>query len=118
MLITPWVFCRYLIIGVYVGIATVSACEPGARVRLCPSSGCFSLCQEYGCTSFTVSASICAAQVGAFVTWYMFDNFMGIDLSKDGHSTVTWHQVCWAPHMKTEGTRVSRCPVISMQSCS
>jgi hypothetical protein len=32
-------------------------------------------------------------QVGAFVTWYMFDNFMGIDLSKDGHSTVTWNQV-------------------------
>lgn len=27
------------------------------------------------------------------MTWYMFDNFMGIDLSKDGHSTVSWKQL-------------------------
>ncbi len=32
-------------------------------------------------------------QVGAFVSWYMFDRFLGIDLSKDGHSTVTWEQL-------------------------
>lgn len=53
MLITPWVFLRYMIIGVYVGLATV----------------------------------------GAFCSWYMFDSFMGIDLSADGHTTVTWHQL-------------------------
>eukprot|EP00878_Enallax_costatus_P033465 GHUV01036932.1.p1 GENE.GHUV01036932.1~~GHUV01036932.1.p1 ORF type:complete len:117 (-),score=11.77 GHUV01036932.1:191-541(-) len=41
-LITPWVFVRYMVVGAYVGCATV----------------------------------------GAFVVWYMFDNFMGIDLSK------------------------------------
>lgn len=52
-LITPWVFFRYMVIGIWVGVATV----------------------------------------GAFVTWYMFDSFMGIDLSKDGHSTITWSQL-------------------------
>jgi len=64
MLITPWVFLRYVIIGTYVGIATV----------------------------------------GAFVSWYMFDSFMGIDLSKDGHSTVTWTQLThWQECPKWEG---------------
>eukprot|EP00775_Hariotina_reticulata_P011517 gene11517-11660_t len=52
-LITPWVFVRYMVVGAYVGCATV----------------------------------------GAFVVWYMFDNFMGIDLSQDGHTTVSWHQL-------------------------
>ncbi|KAG2495960.1 hypothetical protein HYH03_005890 [Edaphochlamys debaryana] len=52
-LITPWVFFRYMVIGSYVGIATV----------------------------------------GAFVSWYMFDSFAGIDLSADGHTTVTWQQL-------------------------
>ncbi|PNW83467.1 hypothetical protein CHLRE_05g242350v5 [Chlamydomonas reinhardtii] len=52
-LITPWVFFRYMVIGGYVGVATV----------------------------------------GAFVSWYMYDRFMGIDLSRDGHSTVTWEQL-------------------------
>lgn len=52
-LITPWVFFRYMVIGSYVGVATV----------------------------------------GAFCSWYMYDSFMGIDLSADGHSTVTWDQL-------------------------
>jgi len=41
-LITPWVFVRYMVVGAYVGCATV----------------------------------------GVFVTWYLCDSFMGIDLSK------------------------------------
>jgi hypothetical protein len=45
-LITPWVFVRYMVVGAYVGCATV----------------------------------------GAFVVWYMFDNFMGIDLSQVGRA--------------------------------
>eukprot|EP01025_Chloroclados_australasicus_P008335 TRINITY_DN1291_c0_g3_i2.p1 TRINITY_DN1291_c0_g3~~TRINITY_DN1291_c0_g3_i2.p1 ORF type:complete len:1102 (-),score=187.46 TRINITY_DN1291_c0_g3_i2:900-4205(-) len=52
-LITPWVFVRYMIIGMYVGCATV----------------------------------------GVFAAWYMFDDFLGLDLSQDGHSTVTWNQL-------------------------
>jgi len=32
-------------------------------------------------------------QVGVFCSWFMFDNFMGIDLSKDGHSVVTFQQL-------------------------
>lgn len=68
LLITPWVFCRYMIIGVYVGIATV----------------------------------------GAFVSWYMFDHFMGIDLSKDGHSTVTWSQLTnWQQCSSWDGFKAS-----------
>lgn len=33
------------------------------------------------------------ATVGAFCSWYMFDKFAGIDLSADGHSTVTFGQL-------------------------
>eukprot|EP00475_Leptophrys_vorax_P007401 TRINITY_DN14688_c1_g1_i1.p1 TRINITY_DN14688_c1_g1~~TRINITY_DN14688_c1_g1_i1.p1 ORF type:complete len:397 (+),score=38.00 TRINITY_DN14688_c1_g1_i1:174-1193(+) len=52
-LVTPWVLLRYLIIGLYVGIATV----------------------------------------GVFVVWYTHASFLGIDLSADGHSLVTLHQL-------------------------
>ena len=33
------------------------------------------------------------ATVGAFVAWYMCHSFLGLDLSGDGHSTVTWYQL-------------------------
>lgn len=33
------------------------------------------------------------ATVGAFASWYMYTSFLGIDLSQDGHSTVTWNQL-------------------------
>ncbi len=52
-LITTWVFIRYMIVGCYVGAATVAA----------------------------------------FAIWYMCTSFWGLDLSADGHSTVTWHQL-------------------------
>jgi Ca2+-transporting ATPase len=52
-LINNWVFFRYMVVGLYVGLATI----------------------------------------GAFCSWYMYDSFMGIDLSADGHSTVTWAQL-------------------------
>ena len=52
-LITPWVLFRYLVIGTYVGCATV----------------------------------------GAFGIWFTHTHFMGLDLSRDGHSTVTFHQL-------------------------
>lgn len=52
-LVSPWTFVRWMIVGFYVGFATVAA----------------------------------------FAFWYMFDNVLGIDLSQDGHSTVTWHQL-------------------------
>lgn len=34
-----------------------------------------------------------SVQVGAFVSWYMYDSFAGIDLSRDGHTTITWEQL-------------------------
>ncbi|GLT43292.1 hypothetical protein SLA2020_172540 [Shorea laevis] len=52
-LITPWILFRYLVIGSYVGIATV----------------------------------------GIFIIWYTHHTFLGIDLSGDGHSTVTYSQL-------------------------
>ena len=52
-LVSPWTFVRWMIVGFYVGFATVAA----------------------------------------FAFWYMFDNVLGIDLSQDGHSTVTWYQL-------------------------
>ena len=40
-----------------------------------------------------VGAYVGFATVGVFCAWYMYDSFLGIDLSGDGHSTVTWHQL-------------------------
>lgn len=52
-LITAWILFRYLVIGLYVGIATV----------------------------------------GIFIIWYTHASFLGIDLSGDGHTLVTYSQL-------------------------
>ncbi|KAK3250133.1 calcium-transporting ATPase [Cymbomonas tetramitiformis] len=67
-LITGWVFFRYMIVGLYVGFATV----------------------------------------GGFAIWYTSDSFLGIDLSQDGHSVITWHQLThWNECASWEGVTVS-----------
>ncbi|KAK9756686.1 hypothetical protein RND81_01G114600 [Saponaria officinalis] len=52
-LINAWILFRYLVIGLYVGLATV----------------------------------------GIFIVWYTHDSFLGIDLSQDGHSLVSYSQL-------------------------
>ncbi|KAL7590676.1 hypothetical protein Lser_V15G38458 [Lactuca serriola] len=52
-LISPWILFRYLVIGLYVGLATV----------------------------------------GVFVIWFTHNSFLGIDLSGDNHSLVTFSQL-------------------------
>ncbi|KAG8371397.1 hypothetical protein BUALT_Bualt13G0083500 [Buddleja alternifolia] len=52
-LISAWILFRYLVIGAYVGIATV----------------------------------------GVFIIWYTHSSFLGIDLSQDGHSLVSYSQL-------------------------
>ncbi|XP_022745090.1 calcium-transporting ATPase 1, endoplasmic reticulum-type-like [Durio zibethinus] len=52
-LITAWILFRYLVIGLYVGIATV----------------------------------------GIFIIWYTHCSFLGIELSGDGHTLVTYSQL-------------------------
>ncbi|XP_010521805.1 PREDICTED: calcium-transporting ATPase 4, endoplasmic reticulum-type-like isoform X1 [Tarenaya hassleriana] len=67
-LITPWILFRYLVIGTYVGVATV----------------------------------------GVFIIWYTHNSFMGIDLSQDGHSLVTYSQLAnWAQCSSWDGFKVS-----------
>ncbi|KAK6142055.1 hypothetical protein DH2020_013884 [Rehmannia glutinosa] len=52
-LISPWILFRYLVIGSYVGLATV----------------------------------------GIFIIWYTRSSFLGIDLTGDGHSLVTYSEL-------------------------
>jgi len=67
-LISPWILFRYLVIGMYVGIATV----------------------------------------GIFIIWYTHASFLGIDLSGDGHSLVTYTQLAnWGQCRSWEGFHVS-----------
>lgn len=51
--ITPWIFFRWLVVGCYVGFATV----------------------------------------GSFATWYTSTSFLGIDLSQDGHTPISFSQL-------------------------
>ncbi|KAK9154203.1 hypothetical protein Sjap_001683 [Stephania japonica] len=67
-LITPWILFRYLVIGLYVGAATV----------------------------------------GVFVIWFTHGSFLGIDLSGDGHTLVTYSQLShWNQCPTWEGFKVA-----------
>ncbi|GMG98275.1 hypothetical protein Nepgr_000115 [Nepenthes gracilis] len=67
-LINAWILFRYLVIGLYVGIATV----------------------------------------GIFIIWYTHDSFFGIELSKDGHTLVSYSQLAnWGQCHTWEGFSVS-----------
>ncbi|XVF68664.1 hypothetical protein PTKIN_Ptkin11bG0019700 [Pterospermum kingtungense] len=67
-LISAWILFRYLVIGFYVGIATV----------------------------------------GVFIIWYTHHTFLGIDLSGDGHSLVSYSQLAnWDQCSSWEGFSVS-----------
>lgn len=67
-LINAWVFFRYMVIGLYVGVATV----------------------------------------GIFALWFTHDSFLGINLSADGHTLVTFSQLTsWSECPSWEGFSVS-----------
>ncbi|XP_034693582.1 calcium-transporting ATPase 4, endoplasmic reticulum-type-like [Vitis riparia] len=67
-LISAWILFRYLVIGLYVGIATV----------------------------------------GVFVIWYTHSSFLGIDLSGDGHTLVTYTQLAdWGQCSSWENFTIS-----------
>ncbi|GBF94232.1 hypothetical protein Rsub_06502 [Raphidocelis subcapitata] len=40
-----------------------------------------------------IGAYVGFATVGAFVAWYIFPSFLGLDLGADGHTPVTWAQL-------------------------
>ncbi|GBG85897.1 hypothetical protein CBR_g40710 [Chara braunii] len=68
-LINVWVFFRYLVIGTYVGLATV----------------------------------------GVFAVWYTQPSFMGIDLTADGHSFITFHELrTWGECHTWEGFKANQ----------
>lgn len=67
-LINAWILFRYLVIGLYVGVATV----------------------------------------GVFIIWYTHGSFLGIDLSGDGHTLVSYSQLSnWGQCSTWEGFKAS-----------
>ncbi|KAF6171039.1 hypothetical protein GIB67_014619 [Kingdonia uniflora] len=67
-LISPWILFRYLVIGLYVGLATV----------------------------------------GVFIIWFTHSSFLGIDLSGDGHTLVSYSQLSnWGQCPSWENFNVS-----------
>ncbi|KAJ0979410.1 hypothetical protein J5N97_014884 [Dioscorea zingiberensis] len=67
-LISAWILFRYLVIGLYVGLATV----------------------------------------GIFIIWYTHGSFLGIDLSGDGHTLISYSQLSnWGQCSSWEGFKVS-----------
>lgn len=67
-MINAWILFRYLVIGLYVGVATV----------------------------------------GVFIIWYTHGSFLGIDLSQDGHSLVSYSQLSnWGQCSSWENFTVS-----------
>ena len=73
-----------------------------------------------------VGAYVGFATVGVFCAWYMYDSVLGIDLSGDGHTTVTWQQLrawescdSWSPAFKACSARfispASGCPARMQQ---
>lgn len=67
-LINVWTFLRYMVVGLYVGLATV----------------------------------------GVFVLWYTHGSFMGLDISGDGHTTVSFSQLSrWEECHTWDGFKVS-----------
>ncbi|KAL5581113.1 hypothetical protein UlMin_013555 [Ulmus minor] len=67
-LISAWILFRYLVIGLYVGLATV----------------------------------------GVFIIWFTHSTFLGIDLSGDGHTLVTYSQLAnWSQCSSWEGFSAS-----------
>ncbi|KAI5068427.1 hypothetical protein GOP47_0016772 [Adiantum capillus-veneris] len=68
MLISAWILFRYLVVGLYVGLATV----------------------------------------GIFVIWYTHGSFLGLDISNDGHSLVSFSQLSrWGECHTWNGFEVS-----------
>ena len=66
------------------------------------------------CRWLLIGTYVGFATVGAFVAWYTSTTFLGIDLSQDGHSTVTWHQLThWNQCQQWKGFEVGcSCPVL------
>jgi P-type Ca2+ transporter type 2C len=65
-----------------------------------------------------IGAYVGAATVGIFVAWYMYDDVLGIDLSGDGHSLVTWQQLTdWEECPTWEGFTVRRCCYFTFKYC-
>ena len=85
-LITPWILFRYLVF-------LLSLTTP-----LCPTSSV--LPHFFSCLLVVlqvIGLYVGAATVGIFVIWYTRSSFLGIDLSADGHTPVTYAQLAdWA----------------------
>ena len=63
------------------------------------------------CRWMLVGAYVGFATVGVFCAWYLCDSFLGINLSADGHTTVTWQQLrawescaAWSPAFQARGS--------------
>ncbi|CAN6877468.1 unnamed protein product, partial [Brassica oleracea] len=59
-------------------------------------------------SAYVIGMYVGVATVGVFIIWYTHNSFMGIDLSQDGHSLVSYSQLShWGQCSSWEGFKVS-----------
>ncbi|KAL0723736.1 hypothetical protein Bca4012_038335 [Brassica carinata] len=96
-LITPWIFFRYMVYN-----------DPFLLLT-CSSSGDFSNSRLIMDNLFTGDWYVCgSSNNGSIHHMYTHSSFMGIDLSQDGHSLVSYSQLShWGECSSWEGFKVS-----------
>lgn len=82
-LITPWILFRYLV--AFPPFFFQINCFSYLFIRICET--------KLNCLLQVIGLYVGIATVGIFIIWYTHGSFLGIDLSADGHTLVSYSQL-------------------------